>query len=39
MSIFGIQYGAAKAGKTLASLRAFPNAYFVTPKDRDWETC
>ncbi len=32
MSIFAIQYGPAKTGKTLASVRAFPNGLFIAPK-------
>jgi hypothetical protein len=32
MSIFIIQYGPAKTGKTLASVRAFPDGLFIAPK-------
>lgn len=32
MSIFGIVYGPAKTGKTLATVRAFPDGLFIAPK-------
>ena len=32
MSVFGIVYGPAKTGKTLATVRAFPDGLFITPR-------
>tara|TARA_R100000664_G_C2738249_1_gene127224 strand:- start:494 stop:1381 length:888 start_codon:yes stop_codon:yes gene_type:complete len=32
MSVFGIVYGPAKTGKTLATVRAFPDGLFIAPK-------
>jgi len=32
MSIFAIAYGPAKTGKTLATVRAFPDGLFIAPK-------